>query len=58
MMTALECRQQSVFYRSAAKAEDHAGIRAALIAINRSWVTIANQMDRLAELRHAEGRPH
>ena len=56
MMTALECRQQSAFYRRAAKAEDHAGIRTALITLNRSWVTIANQMDRLAELRNTEGR--
>jgi hypothetical protein len=55
MITALECRQQSVFYMDEAKVEDHTGIRTALLGLNRSWTTIANQLDRLADLREVEG---
>ena len=44
-----------MFYMDAAKAEDRTGIRTALLALNRSWVTIANQIERLADLRAAEG---
>jgi hypothetical protein len=55
MITALECRRQSVFYMDEAKVENHTGIRTALLALNRSWTTVANQMDRLAELREVEG---
>ena len=39
-----------------ARLEDNAGIRAALIGLNRSCLAIANQMDRLADLLDAEGR--
>jgi hypothetical protein len=31
--------------------EDDTGIRTALLALNRSWTTIANQIERLAESR-------
>jgi hypothetical protein len=56
MMTALECRRQSVRYMDQARLEDNAEIRAALLGLNRSYLTIANQMDRLADLLDAEGR--
>jgi hypothetical protein len=55
MMTALECRQQSDLYMDEAKTEDHVGIRTALLALNRSCITLANQIERLADLRRAEG---
>lgn len=55
MITALECRRQSLFYMDEAKVEDHTGIRTALLGLNRSWTTIANQLDRLAELREVNG---
>jgi|1185.fasta_scaffold326273_2 hypothetical protein len=51
MMTALECRRQSGLYMNEAKLEDRVGVRTALLALARSWTTIANQLDRLAELR-------
>ena len=56
MMTALECRRQSDIYMNEAKVEDHVGVRTALLALTRSWTTIANQLDRLAELRQVNER--
>jgi hypothetical protein len=53
MITALGCRRQAVLCMDAAKGEDHVGIRTALLALNRSWITMANQIERLAELRAA-----
>jgi hypothetical protein len=53
-MTALECRQTAARYLDEARTEHHTGIRTALLAINRSWMTIADQLERLAELREAE----
>jgi|RhiMetStandDraft_4_1073278.scaffolds.fasta_scaffold883346_1 hypothetical protein len=38
-----------------AKLEGHTGVRTALLALNRSWITIANQIDRLADLRESDG---
>jgi hypothetical protein len=57
MMTAEECRRQSVLYMDEAKDEDHTGIRTTLLALNRSCITIANQIDRLAHLRETERAP-
>jgi hypothetical protein len=57
MMTAAECRRQSVLYMDEAKVEDRTGIRTTLLALNRSCITIANQIDRLAHLREAERAP-
>src|SRR4051812_2655986 len=54
MITALECRRQSVVYMDEAKAEDDTSIRTALLALNRSLTAAANQLERLAQLR--EGR--
>jgi len=56
MITALECRRQSNLYMEEAKVEDHVGVRTALLALTRSWTTIANQLDRLADLRLANKR--
>lgn len=52
-MTPSECRQQSSLYVDEAKVEDNVGVRTALFALARSWTTIANQLDRLADLRRA-----
>jgi hypothetical protein len=56
-MTATECRRQSVLYMDEAKEEDRTGIRTALLALNRTCVTMANQIDRLADLREEERKP-
>lgn len=56
MMTASECRQQSTLYMDDAKIEDHVGIRTILLALNRSCLMLANQIERLADMREAEGR--
>jgi hypothetical protein len=55
MMTALECRQQSAFYMDEAKVEADTGIRTTLLNLQRSLNAIANQIDRLAELRVVKG---
>ena len=57
MMTATECRRQSVLYMNEAKNEDRTGIRTTLLALNRSCITIADQIDRLAYLRETERKP-
>ena len=57
MMTATECRRQSVLYMDEAKEEDRTGVRTALLALNRTCVTMANQIDRLADLREEEREP-
>jgi hypothetical protein len=57
MMTATECRRQSVLYMDEAKEEDRSGVRTALLALNRTCVTMANQIDRLADLREEEREP-
>ncbi|MEA3132892.1 MAG: hypothetical protein QOG17_738 [Gammaproteobacteria bacterium] len=57
MMTATECRRQSVLYMDEAKEEDRTGLRTALLALNRTCVTMANQIDRLADLREEERKP-
>jgi hypothetical protein len=46
-------------YMDKAKNEENAGIRSALLALNRSWITIANQIERIEDLqsRASEGRP-
>jgi hypothetical protein len=54
MMTATECRRQSELYMDEAKEEDHTGIRSVLLALNRTCITMANQIDRLADLREEE----
>jgi hypothetical protein len=54
MMTATECRRQSLLYMDEAKDEDRTGIRTTLLALNRSCITIANQIDRLADRRETE----
>ena len=57
MMTATECRRQSELYMDEAKEEDHTGIRTVLLALNRTCITMANQIDRLADLREEEREP-
>ena len=54
MMTATECRRQSELYMGEAKESDQAGIRTALLALRRTCITMANQIDRLAALREEE----
>jgi hypothetical protein len=54
MMTATECRRQSVLYMDEAKDENRTAIRTTLLALNRICVTMANQIDRLAVLREEE----
>ena len=51
MITAAECRRQSTLYMQAAKDEEDAEIRTAIVVAARSWTSTANQLDRLAELR-------
>jgi hypothetical protein len=53
MMTASECRRQATLYMDEAAIEDRAGVRATLLGLNRSWTAIANEIERLAELRKA-----
>jgi hypothetical protein len=53
-MTAAECRHASLFYVDEARVEDHTGVRTALLALSRSCTTIANQIERLADLRARE----
>ena len=53
MTTSSECRRQSSLYVDKATVEENVGVRTALFAIARSWTTIANQLDRLADLRRA-----
>jgi hypothetical protein len=57
MMTATECRRQSVLYMDEAKDENRTAIRTTLLALNRICVTMANQIDRLAVLREEEREP-
>ena len=35
----------------AAKVEDQAAVRTALLTLNRSWIAVANQIERLAIVR-------
>jgi hypothetical protein len=52
MMTASECRQQATLYMDEATIEERAGVRATLLGLNRSWTAIANEIERLSELRN------
>jgi hypothetical protein len=61
MMTATEFRRQSALYMDEAKDEEHRGIRSALLALKRTCVMMANQIDRLDDLRERErelSNPH
>ena len=51
MITASECRQQAALYSNKAKAEAHVGMRKALLDLNHSWLTIADQIERLETVR-------
>ena len=53
MMTASECRRQATLCMDEAEIEDRAGVRATLLGLNHSWTAIANEIERLAELRKA-----
>jgi len=59
MMTAAQCRRQAKLYMDGAKDEEDAAVRTALLALNRNWITMANQIERLAQLRmgQRERRP-
>ena len=54
-MTAAQCRRQTKLYMDEAKDEEDAAVRTALLALNRSWITMANQIERLAQLRTGQG---
>jgi hypothetical protein len=54
MITALECKRQSVLYIDEARAEDGVPFRTGLLALSRSWSTIAIQVERMAALRAAK----
>jgi hypothetical protein len=56
MMTAAQCRKQAKLYMDQARDEESVDVRTALLALNRSWITIANQIERLAQLRALVGR--
>jgi hypothetical protein len=45
MITSEECRRHLAYCREEAKFEDDLGTRTALLALSRSWVTIADQID-------------
>jgi hypothetical protein len=45
MITSEECRRHSAYCREEAKFEDDLGARTALLALSRSWATIADQID-------------
>jgi hypothetical protein len=51
MITASECRQQAALYSNKAKAEPRVGLRKALLDLNHSWLTIAEQIERLETVR-------
>jgi hypothetical protein len=47
MITASQCRRQAALYGSKAEAEPCIGSRQALLDLNRSWIAIAEQIERL-----------
>jgi hypothetical protein len=51
MTPASECLRQAKLYLDAADAEKHVGMRAALLDLNRSWMALAEQIERLAIVR-------
>jgi hypothetical protein len=51
MVTAEECRIQSEAYTKEAHSEYHVAVRTAFFGMARSWNSLANQTDRLVELR-------
>ena len=59
MMTAAQCRRQAKLSMDEAKDEEDAAVRTALLALNRSWITMANQIERLGQMRvgQSERRP-
>jgi hypothetical protein len=57
MLTATEFRRQSVLYMDEAKEENRTGIRTSLLALHRTCVTMAEQIDRLAVHREEEREP-
>jgi hypothetical protein len=57
MMTANQFRRQSALYMDEAKDEERTGMRSALLVLNRTCITMANQIDRLADLREIEREP-
>ena len=58
MMTAAQCRRQAKLYMDDARDEEDAAVRSALLALNRSWITMANQIERLAQLRAGQRARH
>ncbi len=55
MMTAAQRRRQAKRYMDEATDEEDAAVRTALLALNRSWITMANQIERLAQLHTGQG---
>ena len=51
MISASECRRQAALYHNKAKAEPCIGMRRALVELNRSWMAIAEQIERLEIVR-------
>jgi hypothetical protein len=51
MITATECRRDAELYMDDAKEENRTGIRTSLLALHRTCVTMADQIDRLDVLR-------
>jgi len=56
MMTAAQCRRQAKLSMESKDEEDAAG-RTALLALNRSWITMANQIERWRNAHGPEGAP-
>jgi hypothetical protein len=58
MITAADCRQQATLYEAKAKAEGHVGMRAALLDLSRSWVAMAERIERIEQVREINSQLH
>jgi hypothetical protein len=54
VITASDCRRQAVLYEREAMAEEHTSTRTALLTLSQSCRALADQIDRVAELRDAQ----
>jgi hypothetical protein len=57
IITATECRRDAELYMHEAKEQNRTGIRTSLLALHRTCVTMAEQIDRLAVQREEEREP-
>ena len=58
MITASQCRRQAALYRHKAEAEPCIGMRQALADLNRSWIALAEQIERLETVREINNLLH